>query len=222
ASQLLSYLFTYGLQGILLVQVYNYYLSFPNDRLFWKVLVYLVLFAELIQTILATIDAFRIFSSGWGKFQLLDDLNLLFLTPVMSASIGLVCHCVFAYRIYSLSHSKMACLAIILLALLACASGLAFGIKISISGRLSQVIHARYIYLTCGLWNGGGAVCDIAIAALMTFYLSRSSTGYRSTDVLLTRIIRLTIETGVLTATASLASAILFIGYRDNFKVSIY
>lgn len=64
----------------------NYYLSFPNDRLFWKVLVYLVLFAELIQTILATIDAFRIFSSGWGKFQLLDDLNLLFLTPVMSAS----------------------------------------------------------------------------------------------------------------------------------------
>ncbi|KAF5336527.1 hypothetical protein D9611_006548 [Ephemerocybe angulata] len=186
SSLLLSYLFTYGLQGILIVQVYNYYISFPNDRLFWKILVYVVLFAELLQTILASIDAFHIFSSGWGKFQLLDDLNLLFLTPIMSASIGLVCHCVFAYRLYTLSGSKMVCLTVIL------------------------------------LWNGAGAGCDVAIAGLMTFYLSRSSTGYKTTDVLLTRIIRMTIETGLFTATASLASAILFVGYRENFKVSIY
>jgi hypothetical protein len=38
----------------------------------------------------------------------------------------------------------------------------------------------------------------------------------------LTRIIRLTIETGLFTATASLLSAILFVGYRTNFKISIW
>ncbi|KAF6746123.1 hypothetical protein DFP72DRAFT_781019, partial [Ephemerocybe angulata] len=222
SSLLLSYLFTYGLQGILIVQVYNYYISFPNDRLFWKILVYVVLFAELLQTILASIDAFHIFSSGWGKFQLLDDLNLLFLTPIMTLLVGLVCHCVFAYRLYTLSGSKVVCIAVILLALLACGSGLAFGMILRISGSLSKVIHAKNIYLVCGLWNGAGAGCDVSIAGLMTFYLSRSSTGYKTTDVLLTRIIRMTIETGLFTATASLASAILFVGYRENFKVSIY
>lgn len=222
SSLLLSYLFTYGLQGILIVQVYHYFISFPSDRLFWKILVYVVLFAELLQTVLASIDAFHIFSSGWGKFQLLDDLNLLFLTPIISASLGLICHCVFAYRLYTFSKSKIVCIFVVFLALLACGSGLAFGIILKISGSLSKVVHAKSIYLVCGLWNGCGAGCDVAIAALMTFYLSRSSTGYKTTDVLLTRIIRLTIETGLFTATASLASAILFIGYRDNFKVSIF
>ncbi|RXW20175.1 hypothetical protein EST38_g5686 [Candolleomyces aberdarensis] len=140
----------------------------------------------------------------------------------MSGAIGLICHGVFAYRLYSLSGSRVVCLLVILLALLACSSGFAFGIKLSMAGTLSKVIQTPNIYLVCGLWNGGGAGCDVAIAALMTFYLSRSSTGYKSTDVLLTRIIRLTIETGVFTATASLLSAILFVGYRTNFKISIW
>ncbi|KAJ2936569.1 hypothetical protein H1R20_g520, partial [Candolleomyces eurysporus] len=140
----------------------------------------------------------------------------------MSGAIGLICHGVFAYRLYSLSGSRLVCLLVILLALLACGSGFAFGIKLSMAGTLSKVIQTPNIYLVCGLWNGGGAGCDVAIAALMTFYLSRSSTGYKSTDVLLTRIIRLTIETGVFTATASLLSAILFVGYRTNFKISIW
>ncbi|KAJ2918961.1 hypothetical protein MD484_g1437, partial [Candolleomyces efflorescens] len=222
SSLLLSYLFAYGLQGILMVQVYNYYISFPNDKIFWKILVYFVLISEIVQTSLASLDAFKIFSSGWGRFAILDDMSLLYITPIMSGAIGLICHGIFAYRLYSLSGSWIVCLIVVLLALLACSSGFAFGIKLSLATTLSKVIKTSNIYLVCGLWNGGGAGCDVAIAALMTFYLSRSSTGYKSTDVLLTRIIRLTIETGLFTATASLLSAILFIGYRTNFKISIW
>lgn len=98
----MGHLFTWGLQGILVVQVCksqnfptcaikftvssdNYYISFPRDRWYWKFLIYFLLFVEFVQTILATNDAYTVYAAGFGNVLALDNLHLIWLTlPVLS------------------------------------------------------------------------------------------------------------------------------------------
>lgn len=222
SSLLMGYFFTWGLQGILVVQVYNYYMSFPNDRWHWKFLIYFLFVVELAQTILATTDAYTVYAEGFGQFEALDNLHLLWLTlPVMSGLVGFVCHSTFAYRIYILSGLWQVGMFIFVLAAFAVASALTFSAKLFKAGTLSQLVHVDHIYLFCGLWNGSAALCDVAIAGCMTFFLLRSP-RFKNTHFLITKIIRLTIETGIFTATASISSAVLFVGFRHDFSVNIY
>ncbi|KAF8970189.1 hypothetical protein BDZ97DRAFT_130065 [Flammula alnicola] len=198
-------LITWGLQGVLCVQVYNYYLSFPKDPLHMKVLVYGSLILELVQTLMVTHDAYEVFAKGFGDITGLNDLHLLWFTlPILGGVVGLLCHLTFAYRICLLSESRITGGVIAALALCASVSAFAFGGKLFAAGILSELVKTKHIYLTCGMWNGSGALCDVMIASFMTYYLSRNHTGFRNTDYLITRIIRLTIETGVATGKRSL------------------
>ncbi|KJA16687.1 hypothetical protein HYPSUDRAFT_147458, partial [Hypholoma sublateritium FD-334 SS-4] len=207
-------LITWGLQGVLFVQVYNYYLSFPKDPLYMKVTVYSSFILELLQTALVTHDTWEIFANNFGDLAGLNDLRFLWFTlPILGGIAGLVCHLTFAYRISLLAESKVAGAIIIVPGLLACITACVFGAKLFQASFLSEAINTKHIYLICGLWNGSGAFCDVLVAVAMTYYacpklpsmnLSRNSTGFRNTDLLITRIIRLTIETGILTGNCPL------------------
>ncbi|PPQ74549.1 hypothetical protein CVT26_007941 [Gymnopilus dilepis] len=240
SSLQLGALITWGLQGILCVQVYNYYLSFPNDPLHMKLLVYASLSLEILQTVLVTHDTYLTFAKMYGNLMGLDNLHYLWLTlPIMGGLVGLFCHLTFAYRIALLSESKIVGGVIAVLALSASVSAFTFGGQLLHAAVLSKLVVVKNIYLTCGLWNGSGALCDVFIAACMTYFLSKSQTGFRNTDVLITRIVRLSVETGaitgenpvqliykksypILSATASICSAVLFVGFREKLDVSVY
>ncbi len=63
-----------------------YYLAFPNDKQFIKILVYGIYIVELVQTILAGHDAFSIFGYGFGDLDALTHMHFNWLiVPIMSA-----------------------------------------------------------------------------------------------------------------------------------------
>ncbi|KAF8157037.1 hypothetical protein B0H34DRAFT_658747 [Crassisporium funariophilum] len=203
--QLVGSLITWGLQGVLCVQVYNYYLSFPKDPIHMKLLVYFTLVIETAQTLMVTRDAYQVYAVGFGDLVKLDDLHLLWLTlPILGGLAGLLCHLTFAYRISLLAESRIIGVVIASLATCATVSAFTFGGKLFSAGTLSKTVTVTNIYLTCGIWNGTGAFCDAVIAACMCYFLSRHHTGFRHTDLLITRIIRLTIETGAFTGILAL------------------
>ncbi|KAF8180391.1 hypothetical protein BJ912DRAFT_929327 [Pholiota molesta] len=53
--------------------------------------------------------------------------------------------------------------------------------------------------LITSMWNGSGAICDIAIAGYMTYYVAKR-----------------------LNSTASISSAVLFVGFRQRITISVY
>ncbi len=77
------------------------------------------------------------------------------------------------------------------------------------------------------IWCGGAALCDIVIAICMTYYVSsislsvisidvdtilqltRSTAHFRRTQMLVTKVVRLTIETGSVTGIYSAPSAVV-------------
>ncbi|KAF8873112.1 hypothetical protein BD779DRAFT_1679370 [Infundibulicybe gibba] len=212
---ILGYLFNWGLYGVLSVQVYLYYLAFPNDRLSTKCLVFGLYLVETLQTLLITHDVFDSFGSGYGNLTALGSAQLEWLSvPVLSGIVSCTVQMFFAYRIFVLSKSKVLALVICVIALTQGSSGIAQGIQALKIGDFSKLQAEAFV--SCTVWLAGAAVCDIIIAISMSYYLSKSETGFKSTHILISKLIRLTIETGSMTAAVATIDIALFLGFPHN------
>ncbi|KAK1227048.1 hypothetical protein PQX77_009958 [Marasmius sp. AFHP31] len=209
---LIGYLFNYGLFGTLSVQTYLYYNAFPNDALKFRLLVYGVYIVECVQTILVTHDVFAIFAYGYGNMKALDDVHLLwFHACVLPGLIAFTVQSYFAYRIFLLSRSKIISMIITITALTEMAGALATAVFAKKNATWSNVASDKRIVPVVGLWLGGSAICDILIALSMTYVLAKYNGGFTETRNHVNRIIRLTMETGSLTAIVTSLHLILFV-----------
>ena len=106
--QQLAAIFTWGLHGVLCVQVCkeifnilvvtdihvpgvldNYYLSFPSDPILRKAVVCLIWALETLHLVLVTQDIYRIFVNGFGNYIVADDLHLLPLTVAIMGGLSM-------------------------------------------------------------------------------------------------------------------------------------
>ncbi|KAF8162618.1 hypothetical protein B0H34DRAFT_692074 [Crassisporium funariophilum] len=183
-----------------------YYLAFPKDSLRSKILVYGVYLLEVLQTVLTTQVGFHAFAEGFGNLGSLDEIGLTWLAiPVISGIVAFLAETFYAYRIKILSGSNWVAGFIVLLAVIQLGGGIATAIEIKRTVYFSKLLNTRSL-ITSGIWNGGSFLCDVTIAIFMTYYLSRGrkNSEIKQTKVLLTKIIRLTIETGTITAAIAL------------------
>ena len=128
--QQLAAIFTWGLHGVLCVQVCkeifnilvvtdfhipgvldNYYLSFPSDPIIRKALVCFIWTLETLHLVLVTQDIYRIFINGFGNYIVPDDLHLLPLTVAimggLSMSISHILLLLHTYWLYASSWTHM-------------------------------------------------------------------------------------------------------------------
>ncbi|KAF8899687.1 hypothetical protein CPB85DRAFT_187537 [Mucidula mucida] len=192
------------------MQCYLYYEAFPNDRLWTKCLVYGTYTLELTQTILIMHDAFVIFGTGFGDLEALIDAHFLwFSVPVISGIVAFIGQPFYAYRIYVLSKARTIPVMIVIIALASSIAAFVLASFVLQAGNLA-LLNNRRTSEAVGVWCGAAATADILIAICMTHYLLQKDTGFRHTQVLLSKLIRLTVETGTVTAAAALTGLILF------------
>ncbi len=79
-------------------------------------------------------------------------------------------------------------------------------VAVGVSICLGHPVFTALIYGQ--IWCGASALCDIIIAICMTYYVS-PFTGFRRTRLLVTKLIRLTVETGSVTGMFSVSSNVL-------------
>ncbi|KAK0222468.1 hypothetical protein EDD85DRAFT_1028256 [Armillaria nabsnona] len=191
-----GYLLHWGLFGTLSVQlcassrIKLYYLAFPKDRKITKYLVYGIYLVEFVQTILFTHDAFAKFGYGFGDIEALTRMYCNWLTiPIMSAAGACVGQGFYAYRIFILSKSRIIPIFVICVSLLNSVAAIITGVYCFQADDVTE-LNNRKMYIAVGL------MC--------------SNTGFRRTRILVTNLIRLTIETGYVTAVVALATLIVF------------
>jgi len=61
------------------------------------------------------------------------------------------------------------------------------------------------------IWLAFAALADVAIATILVLYLKRHRTGFTQTDHVINRIIRLTVQTGLVTTVFTVTDLILFV-----------
>ncbi|KAK0486450.1 hypothetical protein IW261DRAFT_1559858 [Armillaria novae-zelandiae] len=200
----------WGLFGTLSVQLYLYYLAFPKDRRFTKYLVYGIYVVEFVQTILVSHDVFATFGYGFGDIKALTEVHFNWLiVPVMSAVAAFVGQGFYAYRIFVLSRSRTVPAFITCVSLASSVAAIITGVYSFEANDITK-LNNRKTSIAVGIWCAGSALCDVIIAICMTYYLTRRNTSFRQTQILVTKLVRLTIETGSVTAIVALLSLILF------------
>ncbi|KDR71264.1 hypothetical protein GALMADRAFT_254078 [Galerina marginata CBS 339.88] len=211
-----------------------YYLAFPHDRVGNKVLVYTVYLLDAAHTFLLTTSAFRTYASGFGDFEALDKVDIIWVSDIPTGLIAFLTQGFYAYRIAVLSQKKN-----LSLAFLSLGGAIATGVETEFAGQFSRLLTKHFL-IPAGIWGGGNAACDVLIAASMTYYvcqspcivtfaqfrtfqLKRHDSGFGQTHVLLTRIIRLTIETGSATAAVAILSVILLFlpGHPSYYQTGV-
>ncbi|KAF8187803.1 hypothetical protein BJ912DRAFT_419926 [Pholiota molesta] len=203
---LISTIINWGLFGVLSVQVFLFSQAFPNDRPIFKAMVYGTYLLETAQTITLTVSAWATIVQGFGQPNASVSTFTAITTSVslLEAITAMVAQTFYAYRIMIISENKIIPSFIMLMSLTS------FMAQVVVSVIIGQAKNFEIIQLHTlktsdfiGIWIGTGCACDIAIAAS-----------------LVTRVMRMTIETGALTASVSIVLLALF--YAPAFKGLIY
>ncbi|KAJ7491076.1 hypothetical protein FB451DRAFT_1221944 [Mycena latifolia] len=219
----LGTMLNWTLFGTLLVQVYIYFTAFPNDLKLTKHLVIFILFLEVLESLSNARDMIHIFGAGWGNAQALDDVGWAwFSVPVMGAIIACVGQLFFARRIHILGRGPYIPSLIAIVAVVQLVAGIWTGVVICIAKKFSLLqIHNEIATAT---WLAATALCDLIIVFSTVFYLIRSTQPEfrKTTNVAITRIIMITVETGLLCALFAIFDLYLFVMYKGtNYHLSL-
>lgn len=120
--------------------------------------------------------------------------------PILTSVIALMAQSFFAWRIYKLTQQWWTSAAIIFiggLSLLA-AIGTTVGVEIVVEFAKFQKFQVAVI-----IWLACAAVADGIITTALILTLNKSRTGFSQTDDVITKLIRLTLQTGLLTASVA-------------------
>ncbi|KAF7358000.1 hypothetical protein MVEN_00847000 [Mycena venus] len=197
------------LYGVVCIQISTYLQRYPNDSAWIRCFMLYLLLVETVNVFVEFGIIYEPLIIGFGKeAAILRSPRLLpgdsVLISVVSAPIQLFT----AWRISVITGS------FILPALIALLSLGSFGAGITVS--VMVYMHPEFrsfesFTTEVVVWLGLSAVCDIVIAIGMTYALYSRKTGFSTVDGQINRIIRLTLETGALTAITALMDVVLFL-----------
>jgi len=218
APLLFGVLWNWTLYGVLVVQIYVYSYNFSEDRKSLKILVYAIFLFETLQTALSGADLYYWFVSGFGNLDHLRDPYVsAFDNPIMGSIITGTVQFFFAYRVWVLSDKKAwwYCVVIVVFSAINTVSAFAGGIYSHITRKFINPQRLRIIALACGV---GSSATDCLIVAAMLFYLARprnAEIGPFSNHAVV-KILRLTVETNILTATCGIIAVLMVIIFPDE------
>ncbi|KAJ7648109.1 hypothetical protein FB45DRAFT_1020318 [Roridomyces roridus] len=192
-----------------------YYQAFPGDRLWVKSLVYTICALELAMTMTIIHSGFAQFGYGFANPSSISKVPIAWvMVPIVGALVGFAAQSFYAYRIHVLSGAILIPGIIIAISLTSSGSALTYSAFNSQMDTILVLQPSDRTFVALVVWCGASALCDILIAICMTYCLTKSgATGLRQTRAMVSRLTRLIIETGILTALVATTTLALFIAF---------
>ncbi|KAI9453622.1 hypothetical protein BJY52DRAFT_1396783 [Lactarius psammicola] len=239
APLLLGGVWNWCLYGTLVVQFYVYTYNFPTDSRFLKLfgkglfpivfplayrryLVFSMFMIETLQTALSGWDLYYWFASGFGDMTHLASPHAsAFDVPIIGAIVSLAVQLFFAYRVWLLGNKEHWWLSGIICVISTVDSAAAFGgwRLCASTGEICQrtVAQDPGDGKAIKTWLIGNTVADTLIAVSMLYYLLqlRQRDGRFSSHALIS-IVRLTVETNLLTTSVSMVAMVMIILHSDK------
>ncbi|KAJ7241398.1 hypothetical protein C8J57DRAFT_92392 [Mycena rebaudengoi] len=197
-------------QGLLTLQAYVYYENFPNDSRKLKTLVASLWILDTAHLILISQTCYYYLISSWG-----DDTALLSPTKPFRSHLlfifftSALCQGFFLYRIWILSRKNWLLTGSLTAAYLGSVGfNLYRGAGVAVATNVTQFsTHKSQVILNYGI----AALVDVAIAAMLVYYLLRDRTQFNRTNSVLGRIVQYTVATGLVTSLLAVAIIIAYV-----------
>ncbi|KAF8735584.1 hypothetical protein AX14_001835 [Amanita brunnescens Koide BX004] len=196
------------LYGILIVQALFYFQTYKKDAPWIR---YLVLYLFLVETINTGCDIAMMYQPlimEYGQPDAVKFFPTMFASePVVIVAVSTPIQLFFAWRIWALTKSIWIPIIVSLFALVSFAGGIWTAAKIVIIRlfALKPELHEPAL-----VWFLASCISDVCITAVLVFSLSKRKTGFAATDDALSKIIRLTVQTGLITSLFAIGDVVFF------------
>ncbi|KAJ7815367.1 hypothetical protein B0H14DRAFT_3476231 [Mycena olivaceomarginata] len=182
-------------QGILTVQAYIYYESFPQDPWGLKSLLAVVWILDLVHLGLVGSVSWNVLVVNWGDKAVFLVKSIPLSTHIILVAIPtLMCPGFFLHRLV-MDEKNAALIGVLTLGSIA-----VFVLDFYLTVKtLSSADPRDYQHDTAEIISmfSIGAATDLCIALTLVWYLQRGATGFDSTNFVVTRIIQYTVATGL-------------------------
>ncbi|EIW84553.1 hypothetical protein CONPUDRAFT_100731 [Coniophora puteana RWD-64-598 SS2] len=196
------------LLGVLLLQVYLYFSSYKKDKFWMKFFIWVLFIMDIVNTVFLVIYVYGRLIVDFGNETTIATENWVFsIDPISAGIITAMVQCFFAWRVKVITNNIWGVLAICI-----CALG-------NFTGALASCIYStfRTSFLEFQtfenvviVWLAASALGDIIIATVLVKHLRSLRTGFAATDDIVNKVIRLTLQTGLLTAICASINLIIF------------
>ncbi|KAL9933374.1 hypothetical protein V8E36_007550 [Tilletia maclaganii] len=203
--------------GFSCVQIYLYQQRFKNDDWKIKTLAYSMFTFDFANSVFDVIFLYRLLVTNFGNTVAANTADIWFaLDPVMTGLIAFQCQCFFAWRVCRLTHTWW------IPAIILAAGGASFICACYTTAGVTRVLYYdRLQEIRAGVivWLTGAALADTAITTALIWTLNKSRTGFAATDDVLTKLIRATLQTGLLTSTFAVVDLILYLSSTSTLHL---
>ncbi|KAF8198722.1 hypothetical protein K438DRAFT_1583817 [Mycena galopus ATCC 62051] len=167
----------------------------------------------MLETLGDSGDTIEIFGAGWGDLEGLDEVHWAWLSvPILGSTVACVCQLFFAWRISVIGNTWYIPSLITAITAFQWGGGIWTGVDIVRTKFFSQ-LQEEHLKAPIA-WLSATAVADLIIVAATLYYIMKARNRefqFRSTNIALSRIIRVTVETGMLCALFAIVSLVLFV-----------
>ncbi|RPD77502.1 hypothetical protein L226DRAFT_521153 [Lentinus tigrinus ALCF2SS1-7] len=214
--------FNIALYGIMVTQTYLYFQMYKRDRTWMKLLVFLLFICDTVNCAFDVAFVYIPLVNNFGGFYYLfmsvngPTLNTQATTKrslelagySLQGFIAALVQFFFAWRVKVLTANMFAVCVICFCSFAQLCGGLGTSIAV---GMIPEFVQFRKFQVIVIIWLAFSAVADTLITAALVWHLRRNKTGMALTDGIINKIIRMTVQTGLITALCAIIDLILFI-----------
>ncbi|KAI6110639.1 hypothetical protein EDD17DRAFT_1878111 [Pisolithus thermaeus] len=205
------------LYGVTAVQAYLYFIKYKRDRLWLRSLIVILYLAETFNCIISIYYIYDVLVTHFG-----DEANLLTgswvftVDAALTGTIGVVVQHFFAWRVYVLTKNMFMVAAIVLCSLASLAGSLSATVSMATDSSLSLLPSREFEVTT---WLAGAVLADMIIAISLVWYLGGHKHLYPALTSTINRILRITVQTGVLTTIVAIIDLTCYLAISSGFHL---
>ncbi|KAM5543728.1 hypothetical protein V8D89_002345 [Ganoderma adspersum] len=208
-------MFNIMLYGIMSTQTYLYFSMYKDDRPWMKAFVLILFLCDTANTGFDIAFMYDPLVNNFGNFDALNTANWMFITePMMTAIIAALVQTFFAWRVKVLTSNRVVVAIILLCALTQLVGGIGSTITLAIIPHFFNVKKFRILGI---IWLVSAALADVLITTALVWHLRKHKTGIAVTDDIVNKIIRLTVQTGLITSLFAVISLVLYLAVPSGY-----
>uniref|UniRef100_A0A0W0FNR3 DUF6534 domain-containing protein n=1 Tax=Moniliophthora roreri TaxID=221103 RepID=A0A0W0FNR3_MONRR len=206
------------LYGVVVVQTFIYFQMCKRDYLWMRCFIVYLFVAETVSTGLFFGMMYEPLLLNFGNPEVLVKSPLLLRADgPITVLISTPAQWFMAWRIKVITGSKIIAVSIFGLSLASLTGGIWTGIAVGFTPEFQRFGEFKY---APSLWLVTTTVADIMIASSLVYVLAsivlKHKTRFSATNDQIDRIIRLTVQTGTITAVAALADAVVYLSVTSH------
>ncbi|KAI0089320.1 hypothetical protein BDY19DRAFT_993532 [Irpex rosettiformis] len=211
-------IFNVLLYGIMITQTYLYFTTYKHDKRWMKVFIAALFICDTVNTGFDIALVWNPLVARYGDLNALAFADWLSSAdPATTGFIALLTQLFFAWRVKVLSNNWF-----LVIAIAACSIGQFLGgIGTAIAVKLVPAFaDFQKFESIVAVWLACSAAADTLITGSLVWHLRKHKSGFSVSDDTVDRIIRLTVQTGMVTAVCAITDLIVFLSVPTGLHLA--